>query len=232
MQDRKLKAVIVDDDPSLLKLVSRSLQIEGFETLTAADGVRGLQLVRDKQPDMVILDVMMPGMDGFEVCQRIRVLSEVPIIMLTARDRTDDITHGLNLGADDYVTKPFSAGELLARVKAVLRRSSYKEEAPQPPLVAGKLSIDFASHQVSVEGREVVLTPTEFRVLGFLARHAGKYLTQDQILTEAWGEEYVGESHLLQVTVNRLRKKIGDDPAHPEYILTRIGIGYMFREPP
>ena len=230
MPHRKPVILVVDDDPGILKLVSLNLELEGYQVLTASDGKSALQIVENDQPTLVILDIMMTGMDGFQVCQRIREFSEVPIIMLTAKGRVEDVIHGLDVGADDYVVKPFSTDELLARVRAVLRRARFPEEMPQPPFNSGDLTIDFSRHQVSIDEAEVVLTPTEYRILCMLARNAGKALTQDQLLTEVWGQEYCGDTHILQVAVARLRKKLDDEPGSPKYILTRPGIGYMFKK--
>ncbi len=230
MPHRKPVVLVVDDDPGILKLVSLNLELEGYQVLTANEGKLAVQIVENDQPTLVILDIMMAGMDGFQVCQRVREFSEVPIIMLTAKGRVEDVIHGLDVGADDYVVKPFSTDELLARVRAVLRRARFPEEMPQPPFAAGDLTIDFSRHQVNIDDTEVVLTPTEYRILCMLARNAGKALTQDQLLTEVWGQEYCGDTHILQVAVARLRKKLNDDPGSPKYILTRPGIGYMFKK--
>jgi len=230
MPHRKPVILVVDDDPGILKLVSLNLELEGYQVLTATEGKAALQTIENDQPTLVILDIMMAGMDGFQVCQRVREFSEVPIIMLTAKGRVEEVIHGLDVGADDYVVKPFSTDELLARVRAVLRRARFPEEMPQPPFSAGDLIIDFSRHQVNINDTEVVLTPTEYRILCMLARNAGKALTQDQLLTEVWGQEYCGDTHILQVAVARLRKKLGDEPSSPKYILTRPGIGYMFKK--
>ena len=200
--------------------------------MTASDGKTGLQLIEDEDAALVLLDIIMPGLDGFQVCERTRHFSNVPIIMLTAKSRIEDVVNGLDTGADDYVTKPFGTDELLARVKATLRRSRFPEEMVQPPFTSGKLHIDFAQHRVTLDEKEVILTSTEYRLLCLLACNAGRVLTQDQLLTEVWGWQYHGDVHILQVAVNRLRKKIGDDPNNPKYIATRSGIGYIFKEPP
>ena len=231
MPHRKPLILVVDDDPGILKLVSTNLDLEGYQVITARDGTAAIQVVENQQPTLVVLDIMMPGIDGFQTCQGIREFSEVPIIMLTAKGRSEDVIQGLNVGADDYVIKPFSTEELLARVRAVLRRAKFPEEMPQPPFASGELSIDFARHQVTAGGEEIMLTPTEYRILCLLARNAGRTITQDQLLTEVWGQEYCGDTHILQVAVARLRKKIHDDPGSPKYIVTRPGIGYTFKKP-
>ena len=231
MASRKPLILVVDDDRGLLKLVRRDLELEDYGVITASDGKTGLQLIEDEEPTLIILDVMMPGLDGFQVCERTRDFSAVPIIMLTAKSRLQDVVNGLDIGADDYVIKPFGTDELLARVKAVLRRSKFPEQMVQPPFTSGNLHIDFAQHRVTLGEKEVILTPTEYRLLCLLACNAGRVLTQDQLLTEVWGWQYHGDVHILQVAVNRLRKKIEDDPNNPKYIATRSGIGYIFKEP-
>ncbi len=231
MPHRKPLILVVDDDPGILKLVSANLDLEGYQVVTARDGKAAIEVVENQQPTLVVLDIMMPGIDGFQTCQGIREFSEVPIIMLTAKGRAEDVIQGLNVGADDYVIKPFSTEELLARVRAVLRRAKFPEEMPQPPFTSGNLSIDFARHQVTIGEEEVMLTPTEYRILCLLARNSGRTITQDQLLTEVWGQEYCGDTHILQVAVARLRKKIQDDPGNPKYIVTRPGIGYTFKKP-
>ncbi len=228
MSQHKPLVLAVDDDPGLLKLVKRALEINDYRVITASDGQSAVKLIEEENPALVLLDFMMPGLDGFQVCERTRAFSSVPIIMLTARGRPEDVTRGLNLGADDYVIKPFDTSELLARVNAVLRRTRFPDEMPQPPLVIGDLNIDFASHRVAVAGKEVLLTPIEYRVLCLLAQNAGKVITQNHLLTQVWGPGYIGDTRVLQVAMARLRKKIGDDAGEPRYIITRSGIGYMF----
>ena len=231
MPQRKPLILVVDDDPGILKLVTLNLELEGYQVMTAGDGKTALQLIENEQPTLVILDVMMPGLDGFQVCERVRQFSDVSILMLTAKGRSEDVINGLNKGADDYVVKPFSSDELLARVRAILRRARFPEEMPQPPFVSGDLVIDFAQHRVTSGADEVLLTPTEYRILCLLARNAGKAITQDHLLSEVWGQEYCGDTHILQVAVARLRKKIGEDAGSPKYIVTRPGIGYVFKKP-
>jgi len=228
MHEQKPLVLVVDDDPALLKLMGDSLGLAGYRVITASEGKTALQLVEDSKPDLVLLDVMMPDMDGWQVCQRVRQFSQVPIIMLTAKGRPEDVTHGLETGADDYIVKPFSVDVALARVKAVLGRSKFPEEMPLAPLTSGKLHIDVAQHAVMLDGEEVKLTPTEYKLLCLLARNAGKVIPLDRMLTEVWGWQYHGDTHLLQVAINRLRKKIKDNPRSPRYIATRSGIGYIF----
>jgi DNA-binding response OmpR family regulator len=237
MPAKKTTILTADDDPQLLRLVARNLQLEDYEVLTASDGKQALEQIETHMPDLVLLDVMMPKIDGFTVCQRVREFSNVPIIIITARGQDQDKVRGLDLGADDYLTKPFSVDELLARVRAVLRRMQFTSNANAPMSEArtnvtiGNLTIDYAQHLVMMAGREIVLTPIEYRILAYLAQNAGRVVTQDLLLAHVWGEEYIGESHMLQVNVNRLRRKIEQDPSHPRYILTKVGIGYFLAVP-
>jgi len=230
MPARKTTILTADDDPQLLRLMTRTLQLEGYDVLSASDGQQALSLIEQTLPDAVLLDVMMPKMDGFTVCQRVREFSLVPIIIVTARGQDQDKIRGLDLGADDYLTKPFSVEELLARVRAVLRRAQFSlQSSPQSAHVSmtiGIIALDFAQHLVTRGGQEVILTPTEYRILAYLAQNAGRVVTQDLLLEHVWGAEYVGESHMLQVNINRLRRKLEVDPTHPRFILTKVGIGY------
>jgi DNA-binding response OmpR family regulator len=230
MPVRKTTILTADDDPQLLRLITRTLQLEGYEVLSASDGQQALSLIEHKIPDAVLLDVMMPKMDGFTVCQRVREFSLVPIIIVTARGQDLDKIRGLDLGADDYLTKPFSVDELLARVRAVLRRAQFSlQNSPQsthPIATIGNITIDFPQHLVKKNGQEVILTPTEYRILSYLAQNVGRVITQDLLLEHVWGSEYVGESHMLQVNINRLRRKLEVDSTRPRLILTKVGIGY------
>jgi DNA-binding response OmpR family regulator len=231
MPARKTTIVAADDDPQLLRLVTRNLQLEDYEVVAAMDGQEALDAISTHTPDLVLLDVMMPRMDGFTVTQRVREFSAVPIIIVTARGQDQDKIRGLDLGADDYLTKPFSVDELLARVRAVLRRSQLGAGEGGQGLTAtvqvGELSVDYAQHLVSLRGTEVPLTPIEYRIISYLAQNVGRVITQDLLLEHVWGPEYVGESHMLQVNINRLRRKLEDDPAHPRYIQTKVGVGYL-----
>src|SRR5579872_5030099 len=230
MPARKTTILTADDDPQLLRLMTRTLQLEGYDVLSASDGQQALSLIEQTLPDAVLLDVMMPKMDGFTVCQRVREFSLVPIIIVTAHGQDQDKIRGLDLGADDYLTKPFSVDELLARVRAVLRRAQFSSlNSPQgtnPSMTIGNITIDFAQHLVTKDGHEMIVTPTEYRILSYLAQNAGRVVTQDLLLEHVWGAEYVGESHMLQVNMNRLRRKLEVDPTHPRFILTKVGIGY------
>jgi len=220
----------IDDEPRYLRVIAFNLEQEGFRVTSATSGEQGLALLEGIDPDLVILDVMLPGLDGFEVCRRIRELSSRPIIMLTAKGAEEDKIKGLRIGADDYVTKPFSAAELLARVDAVLRRTQ-PQETRQPTLVLGDLCIDHLGKRVTVRGKEVRLSPTEYRLLVCLAGSAGVVLSRDELLEKVWGPSYRGEDEILRVALWRLRQKLEDDPASPRYILTRPGMGYLFAAP-
>lgn len=230
MPARKITILTADDDPQLLRLVARNLQFEGYEVITASDGQQALEEIESHTLDLALLDVMMPRMDGFTVCQRVREFSSVPIIIITARGQDQDKVRGLDLGADDYLTKPFSVDELLARVRAVLRRAQFvnnEQQATRSVVSIGELTIDYTQHAVTLEGKEITLTPIEYRILAYLAQNAGRVVTQDLLLEHVWGSEYTGESHMLQVNVNRLRRKLEPNPIRPRYILTKVGVGYQ-----
>jgi len=225
---KKTTILAADDDPQLLRLVTRNLQLEGYEVIAVSDGQQALTQIEDHAPTLVLLDIMMPKLDGFSVTQRVRTFSTVPIIIVTARGQDQDKIRGLDLGADDYLTKPFSVDELLARVRATLRRAQFatKVQGAQSLLAIGDLLIDSTQHLVTLAGAEVLLTPTEYSILAYLAQHVGRVVTQDLLLEHIWGAEYLGESHMLQVNINRLRRKLEADIAHPCYILTKVGVGY------
>lgn len=231
MPAKKTTILTVDDDPQLLRLVSRNLQLEGYDVLMASDGLEAMDFVEKSIPDLILLDVMMPRLDGFSVCQKVREFSSVPIIILTARGQDQDKIRGLDLGADDYLTKPFSIEELMARVRAVLRRSqlsaSDNTQGLRSQVEIGELTIDLAQHQAYVQERPIILTPIEYRLLTYLAQNAGRVVTQDMLLEHVWGSEYMGESHLLQVNINRLRRKLEQESNGGKYIVTKMGVGYM-----
>jgi len=227
MKSKKPLVLVVDDDIRMQRMMQRILELENYQVIVADDGESALRLFADQEPDLILLDIMMPIMDGYEVCQRIREYSQTPIIMVTAKDNEEEKVKGLNAGADDYITKPFSSRELVARVKAVLRRTSLWDERPEPSFSLDDLVIEFADHRVFIGDEEVNLTATEYRMISYMARNVNRVLTPDQLLSAVWGDEYVGETHLLQVNVARLRQKIKDDPKNPKYIITKSGIGYM-----
>lgn len=222
-----VSVLVVDDDISVLRLLKRILELEGIRVLTATSGGVALAVFERETPDLVLLDIMMPDMDGYVVCQRIREFSQVPVIMVTAKGQDEEKVEGLDSGADDYLTKPFSAQELVARVKAVLRRTSLWDEYLEPTFYFHDLEIDFIRRMVKVRNREVNLTATEYRLLSYLARNAGRVVTTPQLLERVWGEEYSGENHLLQVNIARIRQKLGDPAGSSRYIVTRPGIGYV-----
>jgi DNA-binding response OmpR family regulator len=236
MPVKKTTIVAADDDPQLLRLMTRNLEFEGYEVIPVSDGQQALDQIEAQVPDLVLLDVMMPKMDGFSVCYRVREFSSVPIILVTARGQDQDKVRGLDLGADDYLTKPFSVDELLARVRAVLRRAHFtateQAQTLRTTISIGELTIDFGQHLVYMRGQEVPLTPTEYNIIAYLAQNAGRVVTQDLLLEYVWGSEYIGESHMLQVNINRLRRKLEVDPAHPRYILTKTGVGYLLAAQP
>ena len=230
MPSGKVSALIIDDDVRMLRMMQRVLELQGYRVRTASSGKAALDVFEEENPDLVLLDIMMPDIDGYALCQNIREFSQVPIIMVTAKDNNQEKVEGLDTGADDYITKPFSTSELVARVRAVLRRTKLWDERPEPTFRSGALVIDFARHRVTLDGQEVNLTATEYRILSYLARNADRIVTPDQILQRVWDKEYIGETHLLQVNIARLRQKLGDNPRNPKYILTRSGIGYMMRK--
>ena len=226
---RKYRILVVDDERRMVGFIRLNLEQDGFEVIEAYNGTQALERLRDSLPDLILLDVMMPDIDGFEVLRMIREISQVPVIMLTAKGEENDKVKGLELGADDYVTKPFSPRELVSRVKAVLRRGSTFEEDEEGVIeVDDRLKIDFSRREVWVDDELVKLRPTEYRLLYHLVQNAGWVLTHDQILTKVWGYEYRDEPHYVRLYINYLRKKIEEDPSNPEYILTERGVGYRF----
>lgn len=219
--------LVVEDEARLVRLIETVLHAFHYRTVAATDGAQALETAAIKSPDLILLDLRLPGeLDGFEVCRRVREFSSVPIIMLTARAQEVDKLRGFELGADDYITKPFSAKELLARVQAVLRRTQTPAGAPAR-LEIGALAIDPASRRVSVEGRAVHLTPTEYRLLLALARHRGRVIPHPDLLTEVWGPEYRDEVEYLRTYMRYLRQKLEADPANPRLLLTAPGVGYL-----
>jgi two-component system, OmpR family, KDP operon response regulator KdpE len=229
--DQPSTVLVVEDEPRLVKLVETLLTSIGHRVLIANDGQAAVELAAVEAPDLIILDLLLPGaIDGFEVCQRVRGFSTTPIIMLTARTREPDKLRGFSLGADDYITKPFSAKELLARVRAVLRRSRGSSE-PAGQIQINDLIINQATYSVSVAGEEISLTPTEYRLLLTLAQHPNQVITHSDLLSEVWGPDYRDEIAYLRTYIRYLRNKIEPDPAQPRFILTRSGIGYFLSSP-
>jgi len=223
------KILIVDDEREIVKVLRAYLEQGGFRVVVAFDGQEALTVFRHEKPDLVILDLNLPRIDGLDVCRTIRRESETPVIMLTARVEETDRLIGLELGADDYVTKPFSPREIVARVRAVLRRAQGAPQAPEQ-IVAGGVTIDLPRHEVSIDGRPVDLTPTEFGLLAAMAAQPGRAFSRADLLGATQGETYEGYERTIDVHVRNLRQKIEADPKHPEYILTVYGIGYKFND--
>jgi two-component system, OmpR family, KDP operon response regulator KdpE len=232
MTTKMKRILLAEDEVALRDFVSRNLHVRGFEVLEASNGLEAMAVWEREDPHLLILDIMMPRMDGLEVCRRVREHSAVPIIVLTALDAESDKVTALDLGADDYLTKPFGVEELLARVRAVLRRTQWEVMPPTGGVKQfGTLEIDLPGHVVRLSGAEVRLSPTEFAVLKQLITHAGKVLTHRMLLQSIWGPEYSGEAEYLRVYINRLRQKLEPDPANPCYLLTEPGVGYRFAVP-
>jgi two-component system KDP operon response regulator KdpE len=223
------RILVVDDEPRMIRFIRLNLEHDGFDVVEASTGSQALSQLRDRLPDLILLDVMMPQLDGFETLRLIREIWAVPVIMLTAKGDEDDRVRGLELGADDYITKPFSPRELVSRVRAVLRRTEAPATTAHEPIqVDDRLKIDFDRREVWVEGKLVQLRPTEYRLLYHLVQNAGWVVPHDQLLAKVWGYEYRDETHYLRLYVNYLRQKLEADPANPRYILTERGVGYRF----
>jgi DNA-binding response OmpR family regulator len=223
--------LVVDDEARMRRFIRMNLELEGYQVVEAENGIQALDQIRKYAPDLVVMDVMMPEMDGFETLGMLREISTVPVILLTVRSEEEDITRGLNLGADDYITKPFSPRELNSRVAAVLRRASWPSAPPRTVLkIDDHLSVDFNRHQVIVDGERIDLRPTEYRLLYVLLQNAGWVVPHETLLAKVWGYEYRDETHYLRLYINYLRKKIEADPANPKYILTERGVGYRFAD--
>ncbi|MFL7870927.1 MAG: response regulator transcription factor [Anaerolineales bacterium] len=223
------RILVVDDEERMVRFIRMNLEYDGFQVSEAFNGKQAIQKIRDVTPDLILLDVMMPDLDGFEVLETVREVSNVPIIMLTAKGEEDDRVRGLELGADDYVTKPFSPRELVSRVKAVLRRTEGASGSMHGLIeVDDRLKIDFDRREIWLEGKLVKLRPTEYRMLYHLVQNAGWVVTHDQLLTKVWGYEYRDEPHYVRLYINYLRQKLEADPSNPKYILTERGVGYRF----
>jgi two-component system KDP operon response regulator KdpE len=226
---KRRKILVVDDEERMVRFIRLNLEHDGFQVSEAFNGKQALQRLRDETPDLILLDVMMPDLDGFEVLHMIREISSVPVIMLTAKGEENDRVRGLELGADDYVSKPFSPRELTSRIKAVMRRT----EGPGSGMhglieVDDRLKIDFDRREIWLEGKIVKLRPTEYRLLYHLVQNAGWVISHDQLLAKVWGYEYRDEPHYVRLYINYLRQKLEKDPADPKYILTERGVGYRF----
>lgn len=229
------KILVVDDEQPIADILKFNLEKEGYQVICAFDGEEAVRMALEDDPDLILLDLMLPIKDGMDVCREVRAQKMTPIIMLTAKDTELDKVLGLEMGADDYVTKPFSTREILARVKAHLRRNKKAYQAKQEPEEQGlhilNLRIDSDMYVVYKDGQELDLTHREFELLHYLARHAGKVMTREHLLQAVWGYEYLGDVRTVDVTIRRLREKIEDDPSKPDKILTRRGLGYMMRNP-
>ncbi len=227
------RILVVDDEPKLVRLVREVLTAVGFSVLSIGSGEAAIEMVSLEQPDLILLDIVLAGKtDGYEVARRVREFSSVPIIMLTAKARESDLLHGFDVGADDYLVKPFSSKELLARVRAVLKRARHGPIAPtEAEVVCGELRIDLARRRVTVQGREIQLTRTEYNLLHELAAHRNQVLLHEQLLTAVWGAEYRDDLDYLRAYIRYLRKKLEADPANPKWIVTSSGVGYMLACP-
>jgi two-component system KDP operon response regulator KdpE len=224
--------LVVDDEPRIVDLVTTILETQGYHVIEAGDGDAALTAIREHMPDLVLLDVMLPGEDGFTVLKEIRAISNVPVIMLTVQASEADKVRGLDLGADDYVAKPFGHRELVSRVKALLRRAEMPATQPVHSVVEvdKHLSIDFDTREVIVDGERIKLRPTEYRLLYHLVRNAGRLLNHETLLTRVWGREYADDTQLLRLYITYLRQKIEPDPSNPRYILNERGLGYRFTD--
>jgi DNA-binding response OmpR family regulator len=220
----------VDDEPRMIGFIRMNLELEGYQVFEAHNGIDALEVIRTQLPDLVLLDVMMPELDGFETLRMLREFSNIPVIMLTAKGEEDDKVYGLELGADDYVTKPFGSRELSSRVRAVLRRAEMPSASPDQAVlrIDDRLSVDFNRREVIVAGEHIKLRPTEYRLLYHLIENAGWTVPHEQLLAKVWGYEYRDETHYVRLYVNYLREKIEEDPSNPRYILTERGVGYRF----
>ncbi len=223
------KVLIVDDEPRMVQLIAMNLKLEGYTTVSASDGYQALEKVTKEMPDIVILDIMMPDMDGFETLKRIREISSVPVIFLSVKGEEPDRVRGLDLGPDDYITKPFSPRELISRIKAVLRRTETENSNRKSVIVVDDdLKIDFDQREVWVQGKKVKLRATEYRLLYQLVSNAGKLMTHEALLSRVWGPEYQDEDQYVRLYITYLRQKIEKDPRNPRYILSERGLGYRF----
>jgi DNA-binding response OmpR family regulator len=224
------RVLVVDDEIRMIGFIRMNLELEGHQVIEAHNGLEALDAIRTKLPDIVLLDVMMPELDGYETLRMLREFSGIPVIMLTAKGEENDRVYGLELGADDYITKPFGPRELSSRIKAVLRRATMPSTSPEEAIldIDERLSIDFNRREALVDGKPVKLRPTEYRLLYHLVENAGWTVPHDQLLAKVWGYEYRDEAHYVRLYVNYLREKIEEDPANPKYILTERGVGYRF----
>ena len=229
-ESKRPRILVVDDEPQILRFLGTSLKAHGYEVLEAATGGEGVELARQEQPDLIILDLGLPDIDGTDVLAQVREMSSVPVIVLSAREGETDKVGALDLGADDYVTKPFGVGELMARVRTTLRRGGAGEQSEPTTYSGGGLSVDIDRRRVSLGEEEIKLTPKEFGILTMLVKQVGRVVTHHAILREVWGPTFTSETHYLRVYVGQLRQKIEKNPAQPEFILTEPGVGYRLAE--
>ena len=225
------KILVVDDERLITESLEYSLRQEGFQVMIAHDGYRALEVIREEAPDLIVLDIMLPGMDGWETCRRLRQESTVPIIMLTARGQEIDRVLGLEIGADDYLAKPFSFRELLARIRAVFRRMAFEEAPKTSQIQIGDVRLDVAAHKVYKKDQELTLTQKEYDLLGALMSHAGRVVTRAELLDQVWGVEWLGDTRTLDVHIRWVREKVEEDPSQPRYVQTVRGVGYRFAAP-
>lgn len=229
MSNNKYRILVVDDEPEYVWIIQTNLEARGYEVITASDGIPAVELAAGEKPDLILLDVKMPDLDGYQACRQIRQFSSVPIIMLTAKAEYDDKVRGLDVGADDYVTKPFNIEELLARVRAALRRAELMIRPIEEQIFqAGNLQVDFTKQRVFFDDEEIHLTATEYRLLNELVQQAGRIVAPDHLLEKVWGPGYEAEHRMLRQVVYRLRQKIEADTKNPQFIQTRSGLGYIF----
>ena len=222
------RILVVDDEKEILRALQRNLTAHDYEIFTASNGQQALEEIAMHRPDLILLDLGLPGMSGLEVCKRVRAESNLPIIVLSVRDTERDKVLALDLGADDYVSKPFGMNEVLARIRVALRHSAQVQAGTEPMFAAGPLKVDFARREVTVNDQEVKLTPTEYDLLKALIKNSGKIMTRQMLLSQVWGAGYGADAHYLHVYIGQLRRKIEPDPAHPRFILTISGVGYRF----
>jgi two-component system KDP operon response regulator KdpE len=228
MSKRGARILVVDDELEIVRALERNLTAHGYEVFTARSGEEALEEILQHRPDLMLLDLGLPGISGLEVCKRVRAQSNLPIIVLSVKGAERDKVQALDLGADDYVPKPFGMNEVLARIRVALRHVAQLQSGTQPHFVAGPLSVDFAQRRVTLNGQEVKLTPTEYDLLKVLIQNNGKIMTRQMLLSQIWGTGYGTETHYLHVYIGQLRRKIEPDPAHPRFILTVSGVGYRF----
>ena len=230
MTKRKARVLVVDDEIEIVRALQRSLTGHGYEVLVAGKGEQALEIIEQSSPDLMLLDLALPGMSGLEVTQRVRKQSDLPIIVISVKNKERDKVLALDLGADDYISKPFGVNEVLARIRVALRHAARMMPRAEPILTIGPLQIDFAQQLVTVNGQEVKLTPTEYDLLKVFVTNSGKIMTQQMLLTQVWGTSHDAKAHYLHVYIGQLRRKIEPDPAHPRFLTTISGVGYRFHD--